>query len=155
VQLLRGADMRYVGQEHAVSVDIPREHFLKRDLAAIKRCFDDEHRVRYGFASETELAEIVSLRCSVNGVMAKPPLQRIAAGGAAPPAAALRARRPVFFTDRGFVETPAYDRAKLEAGNRIDGPALVEEYASTTVVLPGDTLEVDAFGNLVITVRSL
>jgi N-methylhydantoinase A len=155
VQLLRGADMRYVGQEHAVSVDIPREHFLERDLDAIKRCFDEEHRVRYGFASETELAEIVSLRCSVNGVMAKPPLQRIAQGGVAPPAAAVRARRPVFFTDRGFVETPAYDRAKLEAGNRIEGPALVEEYASTTVVLPGDTLEVDAFGNLVITVRSL
>ncbi|HVO15549.1 MAG TPA: hydantoinase/oxoprolinase family protein [Alphaproteobacteria bacterium] len=154
VQLLRGADMRYVGQEHAVSVDIPREHFLKRDLAAIKRCFDEEHRVRYGFASETELAEIVSLRCSVNGVMAKPPLRYIAAGGSVPPDAALRAKRPVFFTDRGFVETPAYDRARLEAGNRIAGPALVEEYASTTVVLPGDTLEVDPYGNLVITVRS-
>lgn len=155
VQLRRGADMRYVGQEHAVSVNIPREHFLARDLAAIKRCFDDEHCVRYGFASETERAEIVSLRCSVNGVMAKPPLRRIAEGGAVPPAGALRSKRPVFFTDRGFVETPTYDRTRLEANNRLEGPALVEEYASTTVVLPGDSLEVDTYGNLIITVRSL
>jgi N-methylhydantoinase A len=48
------------------------------------------------------------------------------------------------------VETPTYDRMRLRAGNRIDGPALVEEYASTTVVHPGDRLEVDAFGDLVI-----
>jgi N-methylhydantoinase A len=152
VHLTRGADMRYVGQEHAVAVDIPREHFLNGDRAAIKTCFDAEHRVRYGFASETERAEIVSLRCSVNGVMAKPQLSRVHAGNEKPPGGALRAKRPVYFTDHGFLETPAYDRAQLEANNRIDGPALIEEYASTTVVLPGDTLTVDAYGNLIITV---
>ena len=152
VHLMRGADMRYVGQEHAVAVDIPREHFLNGDHAAIKKCFDEEHRVRYGFASETERAEIVSLRCSVNGMMAKPQLSRINVGSAQPPGGALRAKRPVYFTDHGFLETPAYDRAQLEANNRIDGPALIEEYASTTVVLPGDALTVDAYGNLIITV---
>ena len=47
-----------------------------------------------------------------------------------------------------MVETPTYDRARLAAGNRIDGPALIEEHASTTVVQPGDKVEVDAFGNL-------
>jgi N-methylhydantoinase A len=50
----------------------------------------------------------------------------------------------------GYVETKTYDRARLCAGNRIAGPALVEEYASTTVMHPGDRLEVDAFGNLVL-----
>jgi N-methylhydantoinase A len=152
VHLMRGADMRYVGQEHAVAVDIPREHFLNGDRAAIKQCFDEEHRVRYGFASETERAEIVSLRCSVNGMMAKPQLSRINVGGAQPPDGALRTKRPVYFTDHRFIDTPAYDRARLAASNRIDGPALIEEYASTTVVLPGDTLTVDAYGNLIITV---
>jgi N-methylhydantoinase A len=154
VQLMRGADMRYVGQEHAVAVDIPREHFIAGDRAAIKRCFDEEHRVRYGFAQDAERAEIVSLRCSVNGLMAKPQLQQIGVGSAAPPAGALRATRPVYFTERGFIDTPAYDRTRLLANNRIDGPALIEEYASTTVVLPGDALAVDAFGNLVIMVSS-
>jgi N-methylhydantoinase A len=152
VHLTRGADMRYVGQEHAVAVDIPREHFLSGDRAAIKKCFDEEHRVRYGFASETERAEIVSLRCSVNGIMAKPQLNRINVGSAPPPDRALRAKRRVYFTDHGFLDTPTYDRAQVEANNRIDGPALIEEYASTTIVLPGDALTVDAYGNLIITV---
>ena len=52
------------------------------------------------------------------------------------------------FPTTGMVDTPTYDRALLKAGNRIAGPALVEEHASTTVVHPKDVLEVDAFGNL-------
>ena len=50
------------------------------------------------------------------------------------------------------VELPAYARATLAAGNRISGPALIEEHASTTVLLPGDRLEVDVYGNLIIKV---
>jgi N-methylhydantoinase A/oxoprolinase/acetone carboxylase beta subunit len=53
----------------------------------------------------------------------------------------------------GFLETPTYDRPALKAGNRIAGPALSEEHASTTVAHPGDAVEVDAFGDLVITIR--
>jgi N-methylhydantoinase A len=48
------------------------------------------------------------------------------------------------------VETPTFARPELLAGNRIEGPALIEEHASTTVALPGDSVEVDAIGNLVI-----
>ncbi len=47
-----------------------------------------------------------------------------------------------------MVDTPTYDRTKLAAGNRINGPALIEEHASTTVVHPQDKVEVDVFGNL-------
>jgi N-methylhydantoinase A len=50
------------------------------------------------------------------------------------------------------VKTPAYARDALKAGNRIAGPALIEEHASTTVLLPGDRMRVDDFGNLVIEV---
>ena len=58
--------------------------------------------------------------------------------------------RPVYFEDEGFMRTPTYRRSALLAGNRIKGPALIEEYASTTVVHPGDVVTVDAFGDLVI-----
>ena len=55
----------------------------------------------------------------------------------------------MFFLDAGgFVPTPVYQRGELVAGNRISGPALVEEHASTTVVAPGDALVVDHLGNL-------
>ena len=85
--------------------------------------------------------------------MNKPPLETIAAGMPEPPAAAFSGNRPVYFAEAGYIETPTYDRSKLTAANRISGPALIEEYASTTVVHPGDVVHVDGFGNLVIDIR--
>jgi N-methylhydantoinase A len=68
----------------------------------------------------------------------------------------LRGHRNVYFREAGgFVATPIYARTGLLAGNRIVGPALIEEHASTTVLLPGDSLTVDAFGNLDIAIGSL
>jgi len=87
--------------------------------------------------------------------MRKPPQERVAAGAAAPPAAAHTGKRKVYFGESGgFIDTPTFARAHLLARNRIEGPALIEEHASTTVVLPGAVAEVDAFGNLVIAVGS-
>jgi N-methylhydantoinase A len=142
--------MRYVGQEHAVSVELPTELFAAEDRDGIKSCFDAVHETRYGYASPGEPAEIVSLRCAVVGLMRKPRQQTMAAGAAEPPAKAFRSNRLVYFADSGFVETPTYDRAELVASNTINGPALIEEYASTTVVHPGDVLDVDGLGNLII-----
>jgi N-methylhydantoinase A len=153
VSIKRAADMRYVGQEHAVTVDLPLEVFSTHDRAAIKRQFDAMHEQRYGTSAPQERAEIVSLRTTVTGRMRKPPQERIAAGGATTAAAAATGKRPVHFgEDGGLIETPTYARAALAAGNRIDGPALIEEHGSTTVVLPGARVEVDGFGNLVIAV---
>jgi N-methylhydantoinase A len=147
----RAADMRYVGQEHAVTVDLPVALFARADRGAIKRRFDDMHARRYGTSAPQEPAEIVSLRSTVTGLMRKPPQRQIGGGRAAPPAAAGAGKQQVYFDGR-FRPTPTYRRAALLAGNRIQGPALIEEYASTTVLMPGDGLEVDAFGNLLITV---
>ena len=70
-----------------------------------------------------------------------------------PPDTASTGVRSAYFTEIGvFADTPTYDREALLAGNRISGPALIEEHASTTVLLPGDEMEVDAFGNLAIEV---
>jgi N-methylhydantoinase A len=143
----RGADMRYVGQEHAVTVDIPLAIFQSKDRDAIKRRFDEVHETRYGYAAPQEKAEIVSLRSATIGLMRKPSFDRLQEG-AAGPEAALRGNRPVYFSGVGMIATPTYDRTRLQAGNRIAGPALVEEHASTTVVHPRDVLEVDDFGNL-------
>ena len=101
-----------------------------------------------------EPAEMVSLRSTVTGLLEKPPFERIASGRERPPASSCRGHRPVYFAAaNGYVETLTFDRTQLAAGNCIAGPALIEEYASTTVVHPGDVLEVDAFGNLIIHIR--
>ena len=153
VTVRRAADMRYVGQEHAVTVDLPMPVFKKRDRKAIKKHFDAMHELRYGTCAPDERAEIVSLRTTITGTMRKPPPEKIRRGQKAPPKAAFTGKRPVYFGSKGkFVSTPTFSRGALLAGNRISGPALVEEHASTTVLVPGDMLEVDAYGNLVITV---
>ena len=150
----RALDMRYVGQEHAVTVEIAREAFTNRDARAIKAAFDRVHTQRYGYCSETEQAEIVSVRASVTGALAKPELPLLPAGDETPPAEASSGSRPVYFSSRGgWVDAPTWRRDRLLAGNRVTGPALIEEYASTTVLAPGDRMEVDRFGNLVIEIE--
>jgi N-methylhydantoinase A len=147
IAVKRAADMRYVGQEHAVTVDLPLRLFAQRDRAAIKRQFDAMHERRYGTSAPDERAEVVSLRSTVTGTLRKPPPERIKRGKGTPKKAAMTGRRKVYF-DGAFRPMATYDRAGLCAGNRISGPALIEEHASTTVVLPGDRLAVDAYGNL-------
>jgi N-methylhydantoinase A len=151
----RAADMRYVGQEHAVTVDLPTVFFTSQDRDAIKGHFDELHEVRYGTCAPKEPAELVSLRMTVTGTMRKPPRETVPAGSETPEPSALRGRKPVFFRSAGgFVETPVYVRTALLAGNHIDGPALIEEHASTTVLAPGDRMVVDQFGNLDIAIGS-
>ena len=151
VTIKRAADLRYVGQEHAVTVDLPTKVFQQQDRKAIKRHFDTMHEQRYGTCAPEERAEIVSLRSTITGIMRKPQLEKIKRGRHAPGRIASTGRRPVYF-DGKFRPTPTYARAALAAGNRLSGPALIEEHASTTVLLPGDELEVDGYGNLLITV---
>jgi N-methylhydantoinase A len=146
-------DMRYVGQEHAVTVEVSASLVGRADRAKIKRLFDGVHEQRYGTSAPREAAEIVGLRVTVIGTMRRPPLERIARGGPRPPAVSSRGKRKVHFAELGrFVETPAFQRSALKAGNKIAGPALIEEHASTTVLLPGDLMRVDDYGNLRITV---
>ncbi len=149
---IRGADMRYVGQEHPCHVPLAASAFQARDAGAIKRAFDEEHMRRYNFDAVKEPAEIVSLTSTVIGLLSKPVAAKLAGQGEANPARALSQRRPVFFTETGFVETPVYDRTRLLPGDNFTGPALVEEHASTTVVFPGDQLKVTEYGDLVITI---
>ncbi|HUQ74995.1 MAG TPA: hydantoinase/oxoprolinase family protein, partial [Burkholderiales bacterium] len=145
------ADMRYVGQEHPVTVDLSPSVFKKRNRDAIKHHFDEVHQLRYGTSAPEERAEIVSLRATVTGLLAKPPLEKISRGSPTPSSTARRGTRLVHFNGKA-VKTSTYARAALKAGNRVAGPALIEEHASTTVLLPGDRMKVDGFGNLVIEV---
>lgn len=148
----RFADMRYVGQEHAVTVELSQEIFDRQDRQAIKYAFDAVHLQRYGTSAPNEPAELVSIRTSVIGSMRKPPRQALESGGVVPVNRAINRVKPVYFKDAGFVQTSVYERLKLLSGNQIKGPALIEEHASTTVLWPGDSLVVDGFGNLDITI---
>jgi N-methylhydantoinase A len=151
----RAADMRYMGQEHAVSVDLAQHFFEAKDSAAIKQHFDDVHAIRYGTSAPKEPADIVSLRVTALGRMKKPPRNSVEAGSAQVDAAALRTHKPVYFRSaNAFIATAVYKRELLKTGNHFAGPALVEEHASTTVVQPGDSVTVDLYGNLQMSIGS-
>jgi N-methylhydantoinase A len=151
LRVARALDMRYVGQEHLVTIDVPAEFFARVDRSGIKRLFDAEHEQRYGTSAPAEPAEIAGLRTAVTGVLAKPKFERMAYGDSTSAQNARRGARPACFAGV-FVEAPIFVREALVSCNRIAGPALVEEHASTTVLMPGDTLSVDELGNLVIAV---
>ncbi|MBW8637867.1 hydantoinase/oxoprolinase family protein [Hoeflea sp. WL0058] len=154
IVMQRGIDMRYVEQEHAATVELPDEVLKRFDIAEIRRLFDEKHLHLYGHASPEKPVEMVSLRSSVRGVLPKPNAERTERSGQTSLDQAFTGARDVCFdVSEGYVETPTYARDQLQAGNTISGPALVEEYASTTVVFPGDTLEVDELGNLLINTR--
>lgn len=155
IRVARAADMRYVGQEHAVTVDLDEALFKAKDRAGIKRQFDEVHAVRYGTSAPKEPGDIVSLRLTVTGLMKKPSPRSVREGAAQPEADAMLRRKPVYFREaNGFADTPVYARTRLRHGNEIAGPALIEEHASTTVITPGDRMSVDAFGNLILTIGS-
>ena len=144
IMIRRAADMRYVGQEHAVTVDLPTEAFATGDRVAIKARFDEVHVLRYGTSAPEEPAELVSLRTTVAGILPKPSVAR-----AVVPVDAVSETRPVYFTEAGgFVDTPVCARAALGPDSRLEGPAIIEEKASTTVLQPGDLMNIDAHGNL-------
>jgi N-methylhydantoinase A len=92
--------------------------------------------------------EVVNVRARLIGRTPKPALVRERRGGSNRKAAATGLRRTLF--QGRAVETPVYDRAKLRAGKRFAGPAIVSEYSATTVVPPRWRARVDAYGNLLL-----
>jgi N-methylhydantoinase A len=145
----RAADMRYVGQEHAVAVRMPAEIGNEAARAEVKRRFDEAHDQRYSHSAPEESADIVSLRVSAIGRLNKPEFPQIPKGDATTPTSAGRGECTVIFEGAGTLSAPVYDRAQLLSGNVIHGPAIIEEVASTTVVEPGDTVTVNKYGHLV------
>lgn len=140
-------DLRYHGQGLRLTVTVDMKDFAKRGLAAISDAFDAEHHRLFTFALPLE-HEIVTLRAAVQGKGTSVRRPVISTGGRSPAAAVVGEQRA--YMDGKSVKARVYDRALLKAGNRIDGPAIVLEMDSTTVILPRYTGTVDKFGCILI-----
>ena len=149
MSFVRQVEMRYVGQSYELSVPAPRR-LGPRSMGKVAAAFHAEHQRAYGHSAPDEPVEFVTLRVAALGSISRPTLGlvREAAGGIE---AAETARRRVCFTgSEGYADTPIYDRYLLGPGASIQGPAVVEEMDSTTVLHPGWHARVDRFGNLLI-----
>lgn len=144
------ADLRYVGQSFELSVPIPA--LADFDADALAGAFHQSHLARFGHADTNAPVELVNAR--VRAVGKGPPfeLPSVARGTGAPSPTATVGRRPVWFdANQAFTDTAIMDRTHLRAGDEFEGPAIIEEVSSTTVVRPGDRASVDVTGNLIIT----
>lgn len=137
----RHAEMRYRGQRHNIKVPITG----LKTAAAIHEAFTRDYKRRYGHADSKAPAELQALLVSGFAKLRRPDIARL-------PRRAGKGRgestRPVYFGKAGLVETRVYERDALPAGFESAGPAVIEEYGSTTLVWPGDRFKIGAMGEI-------
>jgi N-methylhydantoinase A len=138
----RHAEMRYTGQRHNIKVPISG----LADTAGIRQAFDRDYKRRYGHADAKAAAEFQALHLSAFTRLRRPELERLPRAQASP---AKATKRPVYFGEAGgMIDADIYDRTALPAGFGGTGPALIEEYGSTTLIWPGDRFEIGRLGEI-------
>ena len=143
-------DMRYVGQGYELKIEIPNRDLTESDRRTVNAAFYREHERAYGYADDTEPTEAVALRLTAVGKIRQPRLRRLDRG-TGDAGDAVKSERPVHFAERGgAVPCKVYDRYRLKWGDRILGPAIVEEVDSTVVLHPDYRADVDLHGNILI-----
>lgn len=148
VEFHRFADMRYLGQEHAVKVPVPNGKWTEEDKQAIIAKFHELHEKNYTFNLVDSSTEIVNLHVTAFGKVPKPVIGKLTRTGSVEEAK--KEDRKVYYEKRGWINTTVYDREKLPPNEIIQGPAIVEEKAAVTVIYEGQQLHLDNFGNIII-----
>ena len=147
----RQMDMRYVGQSYELTVPLPDGRLGHAELNRVLEQFHQEHDRAYGYSAPNEPVEFVNLRLTAIGKISNPRLRELEQDSR-DVTEAQKATRFVYFAENsGYVKCPIYDRYRLGAGCIVEGPAIVEEIDSTTVIHPGYQARVDKFGNLILT----
>jgi len=147
IRLVREADVRYAGQSMEVRVTAPGGIVDASFLAGLIGAFNVAHLKTFGYNyAGQQKVELVNLCVSGFGVIERPQMPKLVARtGKFEP----KSSRPVYFSAQ-YQDTPVFGRTSLPPGGRINGPAVVEEFGSTTVIFPGQYIAVDPHGILVI-----
>lgn len=153
ILIQRVADCRYLGQGYELRVDVASGNIDWDWVEKVRSSFHDIHEREYSRRFEDSDVEIPNIRVRGIGLMPALEVPEAEAGGSADDA--LRYERDAWFRVGGElkqVSTRFYDRAALKTGNELEGPAIVNQYDSTTVIPPGLTARIDRFGNVVIAI---
>jgi N-methylhydantoinase A len=140
----RAAFMRYRGQGHEIAVDLPVREFISTDVPAITELFEEAYRRLYSRPIPGVEIEILSWVLSLSA----PSEGKLATAAALKPVQAKpAAQRQVFDPASGaFIDTPVYERSRLSPGTQIQGPAVITEDDTTTIVGPSFDATIDPFG---------
>ena len=155
VQMTRTGDMRLVGQIHEINVPVPGETLSGDDIERIESDFHSIYQELYARRNLSLPIEVQNWRLLVSGPQPDLSLreQEVAGGGSANRDAVKGSRQAYFPSASGYVDCPVYDRYRLQAGAEFPGPAIIEEAEATTIVRPGESVSVDRWLNLVITLE--
>lgn len=145
ISVLRQADLRYLGQAFELTIEAPKR-VTGESLATTMIMFHRRHSEVYGYAAENEPIELVNLRLRAIGAISKPSLTGQLTFGEPEKKGS---RRVYFETNGVWTDTPVYERGDGWISG-FDGPAIVEQYDSTTVVYPGWRAEMDGIGNILL-----
>jgi N-methylhydantoinase A len=144
--IAHSADLRYVGQAFQIEVPIDPAWLEEPGTDRLQAAFHDRHDRLYAHADRGADVELIDLRATITGATPKPALKAVPTGrGPATPAG----RRPIHYRKQRY-DAAVYHRRDLMAGQHLDGPAVIEQEDTTTLVPAGFRAAVDAFGNLVI-----
>jgi N-methylhydantoinase A len=147
-RLLRSLDLRYRGQAFELNVVGAGNVAEAAGLAAIEDAFHREHRSVYGHENRAGTIELVNARLTAYGLVAKPAADRYRSPSASMDQALIE-RRDIWFGGVS-VDCPVWERERLPERARFAGPAIVEEFGATTVLLPGWAGAVDEHGNIML-----
>lgn len=139
-------DARYQGQNFEIPV--PLEGMRLMPMADFVAAFSSAHIREYGYDATGRAVEIVNCRVRAVGLVPRAPIAHVAGGASLE--GAIKERRAVYFENTGWADTPVFRRSLLPVGAPVDGPAVIEEMSSTTVILPGQQARADDYGNLVV-----
>jgi N-methylhydantoinase A len=147
IRLERFAEMRYAGQVHELPTPMPNGADMRASLAQTVGAFHALHKQRYAFEMPQKPVEMLAVRQEIVGTR-RWEVPRFPTNPARDPAGAIKGRRKICFpVAQGFawLDTPIYDGARLEPGQRIAGPAVIEEVDTTIAIQPGDRALLNAF----------
>ena len=143
-------DLRYIGQEFFLTIPVSDQEILSGDKKAVRAHFDGLHDMRYGHKATDEPLEIVNVRLTAYGLRKKVAISEKKKDVGKKK---VKGQRDVLMEDTGKpVKCPIYEREALSAGDTVDGPAIIEEYASTTFLTFGDQARISEFDDIIITV---
>ncbi len=147
VRVFHTADMQFQGQTHILNVAIPEGKF---ETQALHNAFEQAYWSRFRVALPEIKPVLANLHTAVIGKRKPFPVDALTSRTAARTVAdAKRGTRRVWFED-GWFDTPIFDRDRLPLGSEFRGPAILEQLDATTVVDPGNRIEVDVLGNVII-----
>ena len=144
LEIYRTIDLRYLGQNYELQLPFDADSFNDKSLGDLWRRFHEAHEARFNFHIPGETIEMVNLSITVVAATDNPQLAKLAKGSGSPEK---KGEREVWF-DKAFETAAVYDRADFRDGQQVQGPAVIREIASTTVLCPGYAARADAYGNL-------